>query len=73
MNQKQLGSIILYCIGSTDKPVDWSTIRYEVDRAGWEPTPKQDWMFVRGALQALINAGFIVRTNDVRNEQYILS
>ena len=68
MTEKQLGSIVLFLVGSNAKPVDWAAIVAEVERSGFEG----NFMRVRGAVQALINGGFIERVKDVHTERYRL-
>ena len=68
MTEKQLGSIVLFLVGSNAKPVDWAAIVAEVERSGFEG----NFMRVRGAVQALINGGFIERVKDVHTERYHL-
>lgn len=56
-----------YALSGSDKPLSWAEIQKYVS----SKCKVTNWMLVRSALQMNINDGLIVRTDDLRNEEYV--
>ena len=68
--QQWLAACAFAAIEDSNEPVTWRDLRAVAVKAGFDP--EGNWLFFRGALQGLMNAGQIVRTESIFVESYEL-
>ena len=66
MDRKSVTAALYASIGTS--PTNWTSITASVSSV--VKIRKGGWMAVRSCLQGLINAGLIVRSTSVENEEY---